>query len=184
MNKIKLTAVNGIIAVNVAVFLILTITGTTSLAFAKFAINSPYTNMYVTSITSAFLHSGIFHLGFNMIFLYYIGTILENYLGKLNFVIYYIACAFVSGLLTTMFSSSYVVGASGVLYAILATVIALDRSDVAGFTVYNSKMLLSLLLYNLIFTILISGISVVGHISGLVAGLLAALVIMNVKQRN
>lgn len=183
MNKVKLSTTNIIIALNVAIYIVMMLSGNSSVFIAKFAVNSPYNSIYITSLTSAFLHTGIFHIGFNMMFLFYIGPLLENYLGKVKFGIYYIACAFISGYLTSMFSSTLVIGASGVLYAILATVIALDRSDVEGFTVYNSRMLLSLLMYNIIITIFIPGISVIGHISGLVAGLIAALVIMSLKQK-
>src|SRR5438445_11948388 len=45
-------------------------------------------------ITAAFLHYGPIHLGFNMFFLYWIGTPVEQYLGRARFLLVYL----VSGL--------------------------------------------------------------------------------------
>ncbi|HVW96469.1 MAG TPA: rhomboid family intramembrane serine protease [Mucilaginibacter sp.] len=87
---------NLLIGINVAVFLLIGVAS----VFAKFLFNSPavdyYTNQYLllpadlptllrhfwTPVTYMFMHAGIFHILFNMLWLYWFGQIFEEFLGK------------------------------------------------------------------------------------------------------
>ena len=55
-------------------------------------------------VTFQFLHSGIFHLFFNMIGLYFLGMILENHWGGKRFLTFYLVCGAVGGVCHVMFS--------------------------------------------------------------------------------
>ena len=46
---------------------------------------------YYRLLTSGFLHDGLLHILFNMVFLYFVGPSLEAAIGKLNFVAVYFA---------------------------------------------------------------------------------------------
>src|SRR5262249_56030743 len=79
-------------------------------------------------ITTAFLHYGPIHLGFNMLFLYWVGTPVEQYLGRTRFLIVY----FVSGLAGSagalVFAPDAVtVGASSAIFGILGAALVLER---------------------------------------------------------
>ena len=69
-----------------------------------------------TYITYAFLHTDIFHLGGNMLFLWVFGDNVEDALGHLKFLIFYLACAvagaFVHGIILPD-SELPLIGASG-----------------------------------------------------------------------
>ena len=75
-----------------------------------------------TIITSAFLHADIWHLFFNMLFLYIYGDNIEAYLGRVNFMIFYALGGLSAALLQSMFSGGMdipMIGASGCISAIM-----------------------------------------------------------------
>ena len=52
-------------------------------------------SLYVlTTLTSAFLHADIWHLGGNMLFIWVFGDNVEDALGHIKYLIFYMACAF------------------------------------------------------------------------------------------
>ncbi len=183
MKKNNFTVTNFIIFINVLVFIGSIFTLGTALSIQLFGLNSPITIKYITYITSAFTHASITHLIFNMYILYFVGNILEGYLKKPSYIIYYFTVTIFSGFLTSMFSDALVVGASGVVFALLTTCVVLSKSDLPDFYLYNPSRLMSLLILNLVLTFIIPGISIMGHISGVVAGLIASLIIISVKER-
>lgn len=86
----------------------------------------------VTLITSMFLHGGWAHLGGNMLFLAICGDNLEDALGHLNYLIFYLLCGALSGLchvLTTFILAQNLLipslGASGAISAVLGGYIVL-----------------------------------------------------------
>ena len=52
---------------------------------------------YQTLITSAFLHGGLMHLAGNMLFLHIYGDNLEDEMGHIKFLIFYLLCAVAAG---------------------------------------------------------------------------------------
>jgi membrane associated rhomboid family serine protease len=83
---------------------------------------------YATFITYAFLHSGIFHLGGNMLFLWVFGDNVEDALGHFRFLVFYLLCAaagaFVHGM-TIQDSQAPLIGASGAIAGVVAAYLIL-----------------------------------------------------------
>ena len=81
---------------------------------------------------SLFLHGGWLHLAFNMLFLWVFGPGLEERLGKLRFLLFYLGCGIAASLahvVTHPLSSVPVIGASGAISGVLgAYLILLTRS--------------------------------------------------------
>jgi hypothetical protein len=81
---------------------------------------------------SLFLHGGLLHLGFNMLFLWVFGPGLEERLGKWKFLMFYFGCGLVASLahiITHPFSDAPAIGASGAISGVLgAYLILLPRS--------------------------------------------------------
>lgn len=79
-------------------------------------------------ITYQFLHDGFFHLFFNMLILYFFGPMLERMWGSKRFLIFYLTCGAMGGILYTIFALTGVlgigtlIGASGAIYGMLAAV--------------------------------------------------------------
>ena len=48
----------------------------------------------LTALTSAFMHADIWHLGGNMLFIWVFGDNVEDAMGHIKFLIFYLLCAF------------------------------------------------------------------------------------------
>ena len=75
-----------------------------------------------TILTSAFLHAGWMHLLSNMLFLYIYGDNIESYLGRINFLIFYILGGVSAAFLQAFFSGGIdvpMIGASGCIAGIM-----------------------------------------------------------------
>ena len=78
--------------------------------------------LFLTLITSQFLHGGFMHLGANVLYLWIFGDNVEDRLGHVRFLILYVACgiaASVSQILITPSSDVPMVGASGAIAGVL-----------------------------------------------------------------
>src|SRR5207247_6841568 len=78
--------------------------------------------IYLTLITSMFLHGGWLHLIGNMIFLWIFGDNVEFSMGHLRFIVFYLLCGIVAGLTHIAFnwdSPVPSVGASGAIAGVL-----------------------------------------------------------------
>ncbi len=76
----------------------------------------------LTIITSMFVHGGIAHLGFNMLFLIVVGPAVEALCGHLRFALFYLFCGIAGGVLQVAISpDSHVptIGASGAIAGVL-----------------------------------------------------------------
>lgn len=75
-----------------------------------------------TLITSMFLHGGLFHLAGNMLFLYIFGDNVEDRLGHLKFLMFYLVCGILAALAQIAFdpnSGVPMVGASGAIAGVM-----------------------------------------------------------------
>ena len=127
-------------------------------------------------VTSGFLHFGIIHLAFNMYFLYVLGPMLEPGLGRINFLLLYMASLLGGSLGVVLVDSGGITaGASGAVFGLLAAAtVGLWRRGVNPFTTGIG----SALILNLFITFAIPGISIGGHIGGAIAGAICGLVML------
>ncbi len=88
----------------------------------------------LTLITSQFLHGGLMHIGFNMLFLWTFGNNIEDDLGHFKFLIFYLTCGVLAGLTHWFFAMQSViptVGASGAIAGVMgAYIIKYPRSQI------------------------------------------------------
>jgi len=83
---------------------------------------------YMTLVSSMFLHGGWMHLIGNMAYLYIFGDNIEDELGKIKFIIFYILCGIFAGLsqaLIDINSEIPMIGASGAISGILGAYLIL-----------------------------------------------------------
>ncbi|MBI5639885.1 MAG: rhomboid family intramembrane serine protease [Nitrospirae bacterium] len=86
---------------------------------------------FLTVFTSMFMHGGLLHLGGNMLYLWIFGNNIEDRLGHVRFIIFYLFCgiaAAYSHALTTPDSTVPMIGASGAVAGILGAYILLFPS--------------------------------------------------------
>jgi rhomboid family protein len=82
----------------------------------------------LTVVSSMFMHGGLFHLGGNMLYLWIFGNNIEDRLGHLRFVVFYLFCGIVSAYahaITEPDSLMPMIGASGAISGILGAYLIL-----------------------------------------------------------
>jgi len=179
----------AIIAINVLVFVAQVAAGaggfdsTSGRVFSEGALYGPLVadGEWWRIVTGGFLHGGFLHIAFNMYFIYFLGTMLEPAIGKVRFAALYVVSLLGGsfGALLLSFDSP-TVGASGAAFGLLAAGILFMRTR--GIDPMQSGLGLTLVL-NLGITFLIPGISIGGHLGGLVAGGIAAVLLFEVGER-
>ena len=133
-------------------------------------------------VTAMFLHASLLHLAFNMLALFWLGTVVEQALGTWRFVLVY----FVSGLAGSagalLFTGPFAVtvGASGAIFGIMGALLVLEYVATGSF----AGQAMGLIVLNLILTFAIPNISVGGHIGGLVGGILATFALAHFRHAN
>ncbi len=130
-------------------------------------------------ITAAFLHIGPVHLAVNMLALLLFGSELERQLGRRRFLGLYVVSALGGATAIQLFGhpGGYVAGASTAIYGLLGALgvlLVASRQDIRG--------LLTLLAIN-VFISFLPGVSLLGHLGGLITGALAAGVLVAVRRR-
>jgi membrane associated rhomboid family serine protease len=136
---------------------------------------------YWRILTSGFVHSGFFHLAFNMFALYILGGLLEPAIGRLRFGLIYLVSLLCGSFGALLLEPTLpTVGASGAIFGLMGAAVFVMRSR--GISLMESGLGLWIGL-NLLLTFTISNISVGGHIGGLVGGSVAAVLLLNVGER-
>ncbi|PAM98460.1 rhomboid family intramembrane serine protease [Streptomyces sp. Alain-F2R5] len=118
-------------------------------------------------VTTMFTHEEIWHLGFNMLSLWFLGGPLEGALGRARYLTLYLASGLAGSALTYLLASpgQATLGASGAIFGLFGATAALVRRLNA-----DMRPVVILLAINLVFTFTWSGIAWQAHIGGLVAG--------------
>lgn len=142
--------------------------------FLKFVLFGPWIAQgdWWRLVTSMFLHWSILHIAMNMLALWFIGAPVEQYLGRVRFVLLY----FVSGLAGSAGAllqapQSPIAGASGAVFGILGAMLILEW-NVTGSLAGQAMTWIAI---NLVISFTIPGISWGGHVGGLIGGILVML---------
>jgi membrane associated rhomboid family serine protease len=152
--------------------------------------------VYLTLLTSMFMHGGIAHIFGNMLFLFIFGDNIEDRIGHLRYLIFYLVCGVLAGLAhvftTAMFAGSEAsllvpsLGASGAISGVLGAYLLLfPMRRVVVLISWFATAVPAFIAIGLWFVFqLISGLGVLGsgsaqggvayaaHIGGFIAGLL------------
>jgi len=141
--------------------------------------------IYLTLLTSMFLHGSVLHLLGNMLFLWIFGDNLEDAMGRYRYVLYYLTCGIFADvvhiLLNTVEPYCYIptLGASGAISGVLGGYMVLfPRSQVTGilFRVVVTLPAWAALGIWFVFQLVMAGIDMGGgvaygaHIGGFLAG--------------
>jgi membrane associated rhomboid family serine protease len=81
---------------------------------------------WITLLSSQFLHGGFFHVGGNLLYLWVFGNNIEDRLGHVKFLIFYLGCGALAGLTQWVFDPSSAVptiGASGAIAGVMGAYI-------------------------------------------------------------
>ena len=91
---------------------------------------------WVTLITSQFLHGGLLHLAGNMLFLWIFGNNVEEKLGHIKYLFFYLTCGVLASLTQWYFSQNSSIpslGASGAIAGVLgAYILRFPQAEILG----------------------------------------------------
>jgi membrane associated rhomboid family serine protease len=145
--------------------------------------------IWLSVVVSMFLHGGLLHLGGNLVFLWIFGNNVEDRLGHVAYLGFYLAGGVVATLahvLVNADSTVPVVGASGAIAAVMgaylvwfpnARIKTLVMAFFIFFTEVRAKWLLGIWLLLQFFTSDNSGVAWVAHVGGFVFGVALGLLI-------
>jgi len=121
----------GLIGVNVAIFLLTVLLSTRQpdlleAWLTRFQLSpAEQGRQWFQFFSYQFLHGGWMHLAFNMLFLYVFGCALEDRIGSIGFLCFYLAGGIVAGMAHTFIEAAPVIGASGSISAVTGAFLAL-----------------------------------------------------------
>lgn len=183
-----------LIAINVIVFIILTLNGNTESAeymLSKGAAYGPAIfehHEYWRLITCMFMHFGLMHLASNMIYLGIVGTTIEKGVGSIKFLLLYMLSGFAASIVSAAiyyFAGDYTVsaGASGAIYGLIGVVVYLTFKNRGRMSRSNMWFrVTTVLLFIFISNFLDKSVDAVAHIAGFVFGLLLAILFLGGKK--
>ncbi|WP_311532386.1 rhomboid family intramembrane serine protease [uncultured Anaerococcus sp.] len=180
LSQAKVTS--ALMIINVIVFVLMSLSGGSESIenLIRFGANSKILvgeGDWWRLFTASFIHIGFFHIMFNMYFLYNIGPIFERLYGSVGFLIIYLVCGIFGNLVSYAYGDVYTVsaGASTSLYGLLGIAIGM-------MVVYRDDAILhsfgasfvSIVVINVIYSFLMPGVGVLGHLGGFVGGFILA----------
>ena len=185
----QLVATKAIIAINVVAFFVIAVidnnvngAGATSRDLALHAPSIANGEWYRV-FTSSVVHYGALHLFFNMLVLYMVGKVLEPGAGPVRFALIYIVSVIggaVGALALSHGVNQFTGGASGGVFGVAAAAtLVLWRQGVRFWDTGFGPLLAVNLFLNVT---IMSDVSIGGHIGGLIAGALAAAVMMQARK--
>ncbi len=146
----------------------------------------PTPSIYLTLVTSMFMHGSIMHIFGNMLFLWIFADNIENRIGHFRFIIFYLICGFAAAFGQILMNTSSIIpmlGASGAISGVLGGYLLLFpnkevRAIMFSFMMTTVPAFVAVGLwigYQLLMGFLNSsksgGVAYAAHIGGFVAGL-------------
>ena len=172
-----------LIALNICVFIAMYIWGNGSednTTLLMFGANNRffvlYLNQFYRLITSSFIHIGILHLFVNMYSLYIIGSQIENFFGKIKYLIIYLGSAIFGSLLSICFHSGISAGASGAIFGLLGAIAYFGYHYRLYLGNVIRTQIIPIIILNLLLGFLTPGIDNAGHIGGLIGGIFISMI--------
>ena len=127
-------------------------------------------------LAAMFVHVGLQHFVLNMVTLYFLGRIAEDLFGSKAFLALYFLSGLMGNLFVLVFSPEVVAaGASTALSGLFAAIVSLRFIARSPYIRYLSQRYTALILINILFSFM-PGISLAGHLGGLVGGGILAFV--------
>lgn len=134
---------------------------------------------YWRLVTGGFLHSGLLHIAFNMLLLWFLGSEIEGRLGGPRFALVYLTALLGGSLGALVQTQGITVGASGAVFGLMGYLVVEMRRN--GQNPFQSQIGF-LIVVNLLLS-LRPGVSWGGHVGGLVFGALAGIALYEGSRR-
>lgn len=192
-NKPEAVCTAGLIIVNSAVFLILSMFGNTEDAYFMLQHGAMYgpsvteAHEFYRLVTCLFLHFGIQHLLNNMVMLGALGWNLEKEIGKIKFLLIYFLSGIGGNLCSLLWDikrGEQVVsaGASGAIFGLMGALLYIVIANRGRLGRLSGRGMLILVALSLYFGLTSSGVDNFAHIGGLICGFLFSVLLYRRKK--
>jgi rhomboid protease GluP len=179
----------ALVAINCAVFVVMVCTGVSLMTpdvkelirwganYGPRTINGEWWRL----LTATFIHSGIIHLGLNMVILYNAGMLVERLLGNLGFLVMYLVSGVLASVASLLIHPDIAsVGASGAVFGVIGALggfLLRQRHAIPREVLQPlGKNVLLFIVLNLAFSLAVPRVDMSAHVGGLIAGFLCGLV--------
>ncbi|VEB79992.1 rhomboid family intramembrane serine protease [Streptococcus lutetiensis] len=136
-------------------------------------------------VTPIFVHIGWEHFFFNALTLYFVGQIAEQIWGHHKFLALYVLSGIVGNIFTLFFMPNVIAaGASTSLFGVFAAIMVAGYFGRNPYLKELGRNYQALIIVNLIFNLFTPSIGIAGHIGGLVGGVLCAIFLPTLVEKN
>jgi len=137
-----------------------------------------------TLITAIYLHGGILHIFFNMLWVRQIGPTVEEFFGTSRLILIFTFSGVIGFIVSSLFGVPFTIGASGSIFGLLGAMVYYGRSRGGAFgsAVYRQIGQWALILFVLGFVM--PGVNNWAHGGGFAGGYLTAMFVGYSEQRN
>lgn len=171
--------VNGIIAVCVALFVLSYVLGTDGLYKLGATGTLPISDGRIwTPITAIYLHGGILHILFNMLWVYQLGPVTARIFGRSQFFLIYTIAGIFGALVSILAGTPLTVGASGAIFGLFGAIIFVGYRE-GNYLADIARQYAILAVLMLILGFTMPNVDNWGHIGGFIGGILATLLLMD-----
>ena len=162
-----------ILALNIIFFFVPILLGQYQNIINDYCVHGPSIRggQYYRLITGMFLHGNVFHLFFNCYALYVLGSQIENFLGRIKYVIIYLFSGIMGALFSMTFSGPIgSIGASGAIFGLMGALLYFGYHYRVYLGSVIKSQIIPLIIVNLAIGFIFSGIDNFAHIGGLIGG--------------
>jgi rhomboid protease GluP len=183
-----------LIDLNILIFLIMVCTGVsvfepTGQSMVGWGANATVATLngqWWRLISNCFIHFGIIHLLMNMYALFFVGFLLEPFLGKAKFIVAYLFTGIIASLASLWWHDNTVsAGASGAIFGLYGVFLALLSTNHIERSMRNGLLanISVFVVYNLVYGSFKGGIDNAAHLGGLLSGMLIGYAVMPSLQK-
>ena len=136
-------------------------------------------------ITPIFVHIGWQHFLFNLFAIYIVGQLAEQVWGSWRFLLLYLLSGIMGNVFTLFLTPDVVAaGASTAVFGAFASIAVVGYFGHNPYLKQMGQSYQALIVVNLIFNLFMPNVGIVGHIGGLVGGLLVAVFLPTLYEKN
>jgi rhomboid protease GluP len=177
--RLKPYVTYSIIAINILMFVIVYLIEQSGNPYAIVTMGAKVNELIIRGeywrlLSSAFLHSGILHIAFNMYGLLNAGSMVEKLYGRKKFVFIYLSSALVGSVSSFAFSKAPSVGASGAIFGLFGALLYIWSKKRGLFSASFGINIIAVLVVNIIYGFTSLGIDNFAHIGGLLGGYISS----------
>ncbi len=130
-----------------------------------------------TLITAIYLHGGLLHILFNVLWIRNLGPVVEELFGMSRLILIFTLSGIAGFFLSNLFGINFTIGASGSIFGLLGALIyyGRDRGGIFGQAMFRQLMSWAIMLF--VFGFIMPGINNFGHAGGFIGGYLSGMLL-------